>query len=731
MGASVFGVVSPYTLDNNRDEIDPCLPPFNAKGDGITDDWAAIQAALDTGKNVKLRKAVYRVTDELTMITPGQQLLGCGKGWCYWSGTTQHPVLHWRDNTTILFDTPSNPAVRYVKTRIKHRTNAASPKDAAISTAINIQAEGVRVDGLCVRLKIWNVPAIPSTDSPTNYGADWDAGIFVGTRNHVTINEVAVIGYWRKASIWVDDTNGSNLPRFTNHRGVQFPVSSVEHGADGFTLTNSATAGGFWAVYIRGADWATGYTDYGPNYYDDVPKPDGSIAGSVTDNRGSFGCSDVHIENNVLYGPDHHTYRRVKDIASPPNVATDECGGVILIDGAAGNASGRIQGQTLIRNRFSTWAPFLVCLRKANRVKLVANHTEFHSGDGKSTTGAALAYDSTDCYGPYAKTADTQRTHLLLASGSPYDVYYPRRLDDSELVSDSTSANYLSHETTYAGIDADGTESNRLAILGGKTSGSSVLCFADRDNLFAGSFRYLHSSGKFLMRSETSGIGSGDMFYWYMSPTIPVFESLGNGMIIRNGGSFQLQTMAGATLLQAYSSGNVEVTGNIRPATHNNRTCGEVSLAWSQVYAQSGTILPSDERLKQDISSLEEALYRAAEKINFVQYRFISSYLEKGDKARYHLGWIAQRVKEAFESEGIDPFKYGILGYDEWEDVYEPIMRIDYVEALNEEGKPYMKPVEVDTGEKKLVRAAGNQYSLRETEMLALQVAYLRHKLGV
>ena len=37
------------------------------------------------------------------------------------------------------------------------------------------------------------------------------------------------------------------------------------------------------------------------------------------------------------------------------------------------------------------------------------------------------------------------------------------------------------------------------------------------------------------------------------------------------------------------------------------------------------------------------------------------------DGIRIHTGLIAQEIKKAFEGEGLDPFKYGVLCFDEWD----------------------------------------------------------------
>ncbi|WP_379206028.1 glycosyl hydrolase family 28-related protein [Paenibacillus sp. GCM10012303] len=52
---------------------------FGAKGDGLTDDTAKVQAALDTGLGVYIPEGRYRISSTLIMRTPGQQLRGATK----------------------------------------------------------------------------------------------------------------------------------------------------------------------------------------------------------------------------------------------------------------------------------------------------------------------------------------------------------------------------------------------------------------------------------------------------------------------------------------------------------------------------------------------------------------------------------------------------------------------------------------------------------------------------
>jgi hypothetical protein len=163
-----------------------------------------------------------------------------------------------------------------------------------------------------------------------------------------------------------------------------------------------------------------------------------------------------------------------------------------------------------------------------------------------------------------------------------------------------------------------------------------------------------------------------------------------------------------------------------RPAADNTKTLGNASFRWSVVYAGTGTINTSDERAKDEVQDIEAAVLRAWGKVGYVQFKFKDAVATKGDGARWHVGLIAQRVKAAFESEGLDAFAYGILCYDQWEDQYEDVLV--EVEVQNSDGS--VSKVLQGNGEKRVVVPAGDRYGIRYEEALALECAYLRSKLG-
>lgn len=151
---------------------------------------------------------------------------------------------------------------------------------------------------------------------------------------------------------------------------------------------------------------------------------------------------------------------------------------------------------------------------------------------------------------------------------------------------------------------------------------------------------------------------------------------------------------------------------------------------WSQVYASTGTIETSDERLKKDIRPIDESVFKAWGKVEFRQFLFKDAVAEKGSAARIHIGLIAQQVIAAFASEGLDAMRYGIVCYDKWdaqEAVTERFKVVTREETHNEDGS-VKEPEEFHYEERVLIpeREAGDCYSIRYEEALALECAYQR-----
>lgn len=106
------------------------------------------------------------------------------------------------------------------------------------------------------------------------------------------------------------------------------------------------------------------------------------------------------------------------------------------------------------------------------------------------------------------------------------------------------------------------------------------------------------------------------------------------------------------------------------PTPDNTMSCGSASGRWTEVFAVNGTINTSDANQKQDVKSLDVAEKRVATNIKSLikKFKFKDAVKKKGSDARIHVGVIAQDVKAAFESEGLNAEQYGVFCSDKLED---------------------------------------------------------------
>lgn len=151
----------------------------------------------------------------------------------------------------------------------------------------------------------------------------------------------------------------------------------------------------------------------------------------------------------------------------------------------------------------------------------------------------------------------------------------------------------------------------------------------------------------------------------------------------------------------------------VRPGRQNAQTCGTSAYAWSGGYTQTAFQVTSDRNSKTEESQIPDAVLDAWGDVQYVSYKLKASVAEKGSKARRHIGVIAQDIKTAFESHGVDPFEYGILCYDN-------TPATEAVYDILEDGTQVMLQE---------ARDAHSGYTVRYEEILCLEAAYMRREM--
>jgi hypothetical protein len=122
--------------------------------------------------------------------------------------------------------------------------------------------------------------------------------------------------------------------------------------------------------------------------------------------------------------------------------------------------------------------------------------------------------------------------------------------------------------------------------------------------------------------------------------------------------------------------------------------------------------ITSDQRLKQQIDQIDDKLLDAWEDVNLVQFKYNDAVDQKKDKARLHTGYVVQQIDKACKSHNVDISAYGLFCHEEYP------QETEEVEAEQADG--------TKTKETKVIREASEHYSLRYTEVYAVECMYLR-----
>ena len=143
-------------------------------------------------------------------------------------------------------------------------------------------------------------------------------------------------------------------------------------------------------------------------------------------------------------------------------------------------------------------------------------------------------------------------------------------------------------------------------------------------------------------------------------------------------------------------------------------TVKEMYLKPSGTWTWTGTAcqLTSDQRLKQQITEIDDKLLDAWEDVSLVQFKYNDAVDQKKDKARLHTGYVVQQIDSVCKSHNVDISEYGLYCHEEYP------QETEEVEVEQADG--------TKTKERKVIREASEHYSLRYTEVYAVECMYLR-----
>lgn len=181
------------------------------------------------------------------------------------------------------------------------------------------------------------------------------------------------------------------------------------------------------------------------------------------------------------------------------------------------------------------------------------------------------------------------------------------------------------------------------------------------------------------------------------------------------------------------TSGHQYITAGSWYPQNNVTSLGKAGNRWTQLFAMTDSISTSDERLKEDIHNIPDAILDAWGDVQWHQYQFIDAVANKGaEEARIHSGLIAQRIKSIFEEHGIDATKFGLLCYDSWDGKQATFKYVKKLiaEAVYDEDGNVLVPEEWIEQEIEISPSveAGDIWSVRYSEAFAVEAAYQRRR---
>ncbi|QGZ13440.1 putative tail fiber [Klebsiella phage vB_KpnS_15-38_KLPPOU149] len=250
-------------------------------------------------------------------------------------------------------------------------------------------------------------------------------------------------------------------------------------------------------------------------------------------------------------------------------------------------------------------------------------------------------------------------------------------------------------------VSADGApEINMIAPRGSDTSSPAVRAMWC-DGSLGNSAKYIGATQQW-----------SNFFFGASGHDGEKFDSMRGAVNIQAPGGWGATSTPTRILFETCATGSttrtsrwcVDHNGNFIPMGDGGYDIGWGSGRVNNIYAKNGAINTSDGRMKNDVRAMSdpetEAAKAIAKEIGFWTWKEQANM----NDVREHCGLTVQRAMEIMESFGLEPFKYGFICYDKWD---EQTVVSEYGPA-NEDGSenPIYKTI-----------PAGDRYSFRVDEL--------------
>jgi len=179
----------------------------------------------------------------------------------------------------------------------------------------------------------------------------------------------------------------------------------------------------------------------------------------------------------------------------------------------------------------------------------------------------------------------------------------------------------------------------------------------------------------------------------------------------KNWASSPFITMYGSNHITTENRGVIRLAARISSPSETKDMKLSPSGTWT--WQGQAVQLVSDRRLKQQITEIDDKLLDAWEDVDLVQFKYNDAVDQKGKgNARLHTGYVVQQIDSACKSHNVDISEYGLYCHEEYPEETE---EIEVKQADGTKAK-----------ETKVIREASEHYSLRYTEVYAVECMYLR-----
>ncbi|HGB9914168.1 TPA: hypothetical protein ACIYZD_003612 [Escherichia coli] len=692
-------------------------------------DWAAWQAALNTGKVIYGTDNAYVITDTLTPVSGGGIIgLGVGK-WVSGYTATFAPdittgttfLMYGVGNKKYTVDCVSNMdvsggVVSNPSSEDPYTTTApASSYDlldftngdangATRATLKPFSAAILMPETGCVRLENFRiVPYFNGLDgykdiANTGLGDEWDVGIWSRASFGNEYRNLQVVGYWRKTALLKtnipvsgtlaaqgEDENYYHC-RFQGFKGISirahdvFRITAVTSSTIEIPWSASHTFETSGVLRSGGRNFTySGLSVSGDKLvFTGVSNASEATVGSTIrrndiDNFGMAGTQFFDCYITSLY---HHTHLlATSQYLSQPFSRPSEC---MEVSGEP------VRGVQVHAGTIQGWDDVLIHLHDCGNMNFYGTYFESQQAYVTINGGNAIGYGA-------RMIASRQSTSSL-----PYAAGNTRVL---RMVgcSEGNGVDWGPVFNNYTGgryNSGDGVFNPRDAFIDHKSlpeqSGGESRLVSQKGNA-----RVVCGVGKTVLLGPTSGDCN--------------LQSNTGSLNIRSGIRVRIGHADGTDWWLADAN-------KIAPVDDNVKAIGQPSNRCSVIYAGTGSINTSDETLKTRYDILNAERNAAIEiKSVIYKFKFNDSINHKGiESSRYHFGVGAQTVGDILRKHGLNPEQYAFWCYDEWPDVWDE-------EVITEES------TDPDTGEKIysqyktgdmiLVKKAGGRYGIRYDEL--------------